>query len=77
MIVAKETPKACSRCGGEKLRPETDVLDTWFSSGSLALLNPRLAQRNKGTEEILPHFGIGDRVRYSLLLGRTDDDDGS
>ena len=32
VIVAKETPRACSRCGGEKLRPETDVLDTWFSS---------------------------------------------
>ena len=32
VIVAKETPKACPKCGGEKLRPETDVLDTWFSS---------------------------------------------
>jgi len=33
VIVAKETPKACCKCGGERLRPETDVLDTWFSSG--------------------------------------------
>jgi valyl-tRNA synthetase len=33
VIVAKETPKACPKCGGERLRPETDVLDTWFSSG--------------------------------------------
>ena len=33
VIVAKETPKACPKCRGEKLRPETDVLDTWFSSG--------------------------------------------
>ncbi len=33
VIVAKETPKACPKCKGEKLRPETDVLDTWFSSG--------------------------------------------
>jgi valyl-tRNA synthetase len=32
VIVAKKTPKACPECGGEKLRPETDVLDTWFSS---------------------------------------------
>ncbi len=32
VIVAKEKPKACPKCEGEKLRPETDVLDTWFSS---------------------------------------------
>jgi valyl-tRNA synthetase len=31
MIVAEETPAACT-CGGA-LRQETDVLDTWFSSG--------------------------------------------
>jgi valyl-tRNA synthetase len=33
VMVAKEVPKACPKCGGEKLKPETDVLDTWFSSG--------------------------------------------
>ena len=27
-----ETPPACTRCQAEKLRPEMDVLDTWFSS---------------------------------------------
>jgi valyl-tRNA synthetase len=32
VIVAREEPSACSRCGGA-LRQETDVLDTWFSSG--------------------------------------------
>jgi valyl-tRNA synthetase len=31
MIVAEETPERCD-CGGS-LRQETDVLDTWFSSG--------------------------------------------
>jgi len=29
--VARETPTACA-CGSEKLRQDTDVLDTWFSS---------------------------------------------
>lgn len=29
--VARETPSACSRCGGA-LRQDEDVLDTWFSS---------------------------------------------
>jgi valyl-tRNA synthetase len=32
MYVAREEPKTCQECGGS-LRQETDVLDTWFSSG--------------------------------------------
>ncbi len=32
VIVAKEEPSACHRCGSDRLRAETDVLDTWFSS---------------------------------------------
>jgi valyl-tRNA synthetase len=31
ILVAESEPKACERCGG-RLRAETDVLDTWFSS---------------------------------------------
>jgi valyl-tRNA synthetase len=30
-----EDPTACAHCGSEKLTQETDVLDTWFSSGLL------------------------------------------
>jgi valyl-tRNA synthetase len=33
ITVARETPSVCSKCGSEKLVQETDVLDTWFSSG--------------------------------------------
>jgi len=32
VIVSSKTPDACPRCGSKPLRPETDVLDTWFSS---------------------------------------------
>ncbi len=32
VIVARETPAACRKCNTSTLRPETDVLDTWFSS---------------------------------------------
>jgi valyl-tRNA synthetase len=32
-VVAREDPKACPGCGGRDLAQETDVLDTWFSSG--------------------------------------------
>lgn len=30
--VAREMPKACSKCGCEKLNQDEDTLDTWFSS---------------------------------------------
>ncbi len=33
LIVTREDPKACPKCGGTALTQETDVLDTWFSSG--------------------------------------------
>ncbi|NVN92844.1 MAG: valine--tRNA ligase [Desulfuromonadales bacterium] len=33
VTVAMETPTACSSCNSDEIRQETDVLDTWFSSG--------------------------------------------
>ena len=35
MMVARETPTKCTHCGGAVLEQDTDVLDTWFSSGLL------------------------------------------
>ncbi|MGB9232841.1 MAG: valine--tRNA ligase [Terriglobales bacterium] len=35
VIVAREAPVTCSKCGGAHLEQDTDVLDTWFSSGLL------------------------------------------
>src|SRR5271166_25089 len=35
MIVARKAPTSCPKCGGGKLEQDTDVLDTWFSSGLL------------------------------------------
>ncbi|PYU89120.1 MAG: valine--tRNA ligase, partial [Acidobacteria bacterium] len=32
VIVARQTPAGCPKCQARSLRPETDVLDTWFSS---------------------------------------------
>jgi valyl-tRNA synthetase len=34
VVVAREAPAACGKCGGT-LEQDTDVLDTWFSSGLL------------------------------------------
>ena len=33
IIVARETPAKCAKCGSSKLTQDPDVLDTWFSSG--------------------------------------------
>ena len=35
ITVARVDPTACAHCGSEKITQETDVLDTWFSSGLL------------------------------------------
>jgi len=32
VVVAIEEPTSCPKCGSKKLRQDTDVLDTWFSS---------------------------------------------
>jgi valyl-tRNA synthetase len=33
VTVAREAPAACSQCGSKNIEQDTDVLDTWFSSG--------------------------------------------
>jgi valyl-tRNA synthetase len=33
ITVARETPTVCSHCGSAAIEQDTDVLDTWFSSG--------------------------------------------
>src|SRR6266849_4035604 len=35
IIVARETPAKCTKCGNSELQQDPDVLDTWFSSGLL------------------------------------------
>jgi len=35
VIVAREAPTRCTKCGGARLEQVPDVLDTWFSSGLL------------------------------------------
>ena len=33
VIVAREDPSVCTKCGSERIEQDPDVLDTWFSSG--------------------------------------------
>ena len=37
ILVAREAPAQCEKCGGAHLEQDQDVLDTWFSSGLLPM----------------------------------------
>ena len=43
---------------------------------AVAVLDPRLAGRDRRLRDLLPDVGDGDRLRHHLLLGRPDDDAG-
>ena len=51
MTVAREDPSVCAHCGSEMITQETDVLDTWFSSGLLPVSVfgwPHITEENRG-----------------------------
>ncbi len=51
VTVARTDPTACSHCGSDRLTQETDVLDTWFSSGLLPVSVfgwPNITAENRG-----------------------------
>jgi valyl-tRNA synthetase len=54
VIVARETPASCSKCGGEKLEQDTDVLDTWFSSGLLPFTTLGWPEKTRDQEVFYP-----------------------
>jgi len=49
-------PSACMHCGNEQIRQETDVLDTWFSSGLLPVSVFGWPFLNKKTDVGAPSF---------------------
>ena len=54
MIVARETPTSCPKCGGAKLEQDTDVLDTWFSSGLLPFTTLGWPEKTRDLEVFYP-----------------------
>jgi valyl-tRNA synthetase len=54
VIVARETPKACPKCGGAELEQDTDVLDTWFSSGLLPFTTLGWPEKTRELEVFYP-----------------------
>ena len=61
---ASPDPTACSHCGSTQITQETDVLDTWFSSGLLPVSVfgwPNFGARTPGAPGP-SHLGTGDGV---------------
>jgi valyl-tRNA synthetase len=54
IIVARETPAKCSRCGSSELKQDTDVLDTWFSSGLLPFTTLGWPEKTRDQEVFYP-----------------------
>jgi valyl-tRNA synthetase len=54
IIVARETPARCSKCGGSELKQDTDVLDTWFSSGLLPFTTLGWPEKTRDQEVFYP-----------------------
>jgi valyl-tRNA synthetase len=54
MMVAREAPAKCTQCGGAKLEQDTDVLDTWFSSGLLPFTTLGWPEKTRDQEVFYP-----------------------
>ncbi len=73
MIVARTAPDKCSKCPGSKLEQESDVLDTWFSSGLLPFTTLGWPEATPRLGGILSDVAIDHGLRHPFLLGRSDD----
>jgi len=54
VIVAREAPAKCPKCGGAKLEQVSDVLDTWFSSGLLPFTTLGWPEKTRDLEVFYP-----------------------
>ncbi len=54
IIVAREAPAKCSKCGSSKPKQDTDVLDTWFSSGLLPFTTLAWPEKTRDQDVFYP-----------------------
>ncbi len=54
IIVARDVPAKCSKCGKVELQQDTDVLDTWFSSGLLPFTTLGWPEKTRDQEVFYP-----------------------
>jgi valyl-tRNA synthetase len=56
VIVAREAPTSCRKCGGSKLAQVSDVLDTWFSSGLLPFTTLGWPEKTRDLDVFYPNM---------------------
>ncbi len=54
VMVAREAPAKCTKCGGGKLEQDSDVLDTWFSSALLPFTSLGWPEATRDLEVFYP-----------------------
>jgi valyl-tRNA synthetase len=54
IMVSREEPAICAKCGG-RLKQDTDVLDTWFSSGLLPFTTLGWPEKTRDLEVFYPN----------------------
>jgi valyl-tRNA synthetase len=54
IVVAREAPAKCPKCGKTELKQDTDVLDTWFSSGLLPFTTLGWPEKTRDLEVFYP-----------------------
>lgn len=54
MMVAREAPKNCTKCGSGKIEQDEDVLDTWFSSALWPFSTLGWPEKTKDLEHFYP-----------------------
>jgi valyl-tRNA synthetase len=54
VMVARETPATCRKCGSARLEQDTDVLDTWFSSGLLPFTTLGWPEKTRDAQVFYP-----------------------
>jgi valyl-tRNA synthetase len=55
VMVARETPEKCSKCGSAGLEQVSDVLDTWFSSGLLPFTTLGWPEKTRDLQVFYPN----------------------
>ena len=65
-VTEAESLSACETCGSENVRQETDVLDTWFSSGMWPFITLDWPQRNGDLDYFYP--GSVMETGYDILF---------
>ncbi len=74
VIVAREAPTRCGKCGSEKLGQVSDVLDTWFSSGLLPFTTLGWPEKTRDLDVFYPEHADDHRLRHPLLLAGENGD---